>query len=126
MSEVEFGRLRDIALRSAWVNEARDFTPWLASNIDHLAEAIGIPLELTAQEVAVGPYSADIVARSPRDDRVVLIENQLEDSDHGHLGQVMTYLAGLNAKVIVHALQASGVGLTSSIGSGTVSFTYSR
>lgn len=101
MSEVEFGRLRDIPLRSAWVNEARDFTPWLASNIDHLGDAIGISLELLAKEAAVGPYAADILARNSIDGTVVLIENQLEDSDHGHLGQVMTYLAGLEAKVIV-------------------------
>lgn len=101
MTEVEFGRLRDIPLRSAWVNEARDFTPWLASNIDHLGDAIGIPLELFGSEVAVGPYSADIEARNKIDGTVVLIENQLEASDHGHLGQVMTYLAGLKAQVIV-------------------------
>jgi len=101
MSEIEFGRLRDITLRSAWKNEARDFTPWLASNIDHLGEAIGISLELVTKEAAVGPYAADILARNAIDGTVVLIENQLEDSDHGHLGQVMTYLAGLKAKVII-------------------------
>ncbi len=72
MTEVEFGRLRDIPLRSAWANEARDFTPWLASNIDHLGDAIGIPLELTGREVAVGPYAADIEARSEIDGAVVL------------------------------------------------------
>lgn len=101
MTDIEFGRLRDIPLRSAWMNEARDFTPWLAGNIDHLGDAIGISLELVAKEAAVGPYSADILARNAIDGTVVLIENQLEDSDHGHLGQVMTYLAGLEAKVIV-------------------------
>jgi hypothetical protein len=106
MTEVEFGRLRDIPLRSAWANEARDFTPWLASNIDHLGDAIGIPLELTGREVAVGPYAADIEARSKIDGAVVLIENQLEDSDHGHLGQVMTYLAGLKAEVVIWVAQS--------------------
>lgn len=101
MTDVEFGRLEDLPLRKAWLNEATDFTPWLAQNIDHLADAIGVPLELTDTEVAVGPFAADIVARNPADESVVLIENQLAEGDHGHLGQVLTYLAGLDAKTVV-------------------------
>lgn len=59
MTDVEFGRLQDLPLRKAWHNEARAFTPWLAENIDHLAEVIGVPLELTGTEVAVGTFAAD-------------------------------------------------------------------
>jgi hypothetical protein len=62
---------------------------------------IGIPLELTGTEMRVGTFSADILARNPVDDSVVLIENQLEGSDHTHLGQIMTYLAGLDAQTMV-------------------------
>lgn len=100
MTDVQFGRLTDLPLRNAWRHEAHQFTPWLAENIDHLSEAIGIPLELTGTEVAVERYSADILARD-RDDNVVLIENQLETTDHTHLGQIMTYLAGLDAQSVI-------------------------
>lgn len=101
MTEVTFGRLIDLPLRDAWKHEALEFTPWLAENIDHLSDAIGIPLELTGQEVRVDIFAADILARNERDGSVVLIENQLEQTDHTHLGQIMTYLAGLGAKTVV-------------------------
>jgi len=101
MSDIEFGKLEDLPLRTAWKHEALSFTPWLAENIDHLSDAIGIPLELTDTEVAVENFAADILARNPMDGSVVLIENQLEKTDHTHLGQIMTYLAGLKAKTIV-------------------------
>lgn len=101
MSRIEFARLSDLPPRDAWSNEAFDFTPWLAENIDQLAEEIGIDLELTDTEVAVEGFSADIVARDPTSDRMVLIENQLEPTDHGHLGQIMTYLAGLKADIAI-------------------------
>lgn len=101
MTDIQFGRLVDLPLREAWKHEALQFTPWLAENIDHLSEVIGIPLELTGTEVAVESFSADILARNPMDDSVVLIENQLEQTDHTHLGQIMTYLAGLEAQAVV-------------------------
>ena len=101
MTDIQFGRLQDLPLREAWKHEAYEFTPWLAENIDHLSEAIGIPLELTGTEVAVESFSPDILALNPIDDSVVLIENQLEKTDHTHLGQIMTYLAGLDAQTVV-------------------------
>ena len=101
MSDITFGRLSDLPLREAWKSEAREFTPWLAENIDHLSEAIGMELELTGTEVAVDTFSADILARNPMDDTTVLIENQLERTDHTHLGQIMTYLAGLEAQSVI-------------------------
>ena len=100
-AEVSFGTLADVALREAWAHEAHSFTPWLAANLDRLAAAIGIPLELTGTETRVGTFSADILARNPGDDSVVLIENQLEGSDHTHLGQIMTYLAGLETHTMI-------------------------
>jgi hypothetical protein len=101
MTDIRFGRLEDLPLREAWKQEAYQFTPWLAENIDHLSEAIGIPLELIGTEVPVESFSADILARNPMDDTIVLIENQLEKTDHTHLGQIMTYLAGLEAHTVV-------------------------
>ena len=101
MTDIKFGRLSDLPLRDAWPNEARQFTPWLADNIDQLSEVIGVPLELTGTEVAVESFAADILARNPMDDSVVLIENQLEQTDHKHLGQIMTYLAGLEAHTVI-------------------------
>ena len=87
--------------REAWDHEAHDFTPWLADNLDRLAKEIGIELEHERTEMPVGPLRADIVARNPRDDSRVLIENQLEHADLHHLGQVLAYLAGLEAKAVV-------------------------
>jgi hypothetical protein len=94
-------RLTPVDPREAWAHEALNFTPWLAANLDHLAEAIGLPLEIVGREVAVGPYSADILAQDPTTGQRVLIENQLARSDHSHLGQVLTYLAGLDAHTVV-------------------------
>lgn len=101
MTDIGFERLTDLPLREAWRHEASDFTPWLARNIEHLSEAIGIPLELTGTEVAVESFSADILARNPMDDSIVLIENQLDVTDHSHMGQIMTYLAGLEAQTVI-------------------------
>lgn len=95
------GRLIDIPPREAWSHEAHAFTPWLAENIDRLAEAVGMELELTGQEVRVERFAADILARDPTDGSAVLIENQLEATDHTHLGQILTYLAGLDARAVI-------------------------
>ena len=98
---VSFSRLEYLDLREAWPHEAHNFTPWLAENLDQLSEAVGIPLEVEGTEVSVEAFSADILARNSMNDSLVLIENQLEGSDHTHLGQIMTYLAGLEAKTII-------------------------
>ena len=83
---MEFAQLKDIDLREAWQHEANDFTPWLAENLPHLAEAIGIPLGLEGTEMAVEGYSADILATCPADGSRVVIENQLESTDHSVSG----------------------------------------
>ncbi len=98
---VTFGRLQDVAVREAWTHEALGFTPWLAQNLDRLGEALGLKLEHVASEVAVTRFAADILARNVVDGSAVLVENQLEVSDHGHLGQILTYLAGLDARTVV-------------------------
>ena len=98
---MEFEELKDVDLREAWPNEAHDFTPWLADNLERLSRVIGIPLEAEGTEVAVEGFVADILARNPMDGSSVLIENQLEGTDHTHLGQVLTYLAGLEAQTVI-------------------------
>lgn len=103
MSKPSLGRLERVAPRTYWENEALDFTPWLASeeNIALLSEAIGFDLEVQQQEARVGPFRADILCRDTLTDHLVLIENQLERTDHTHLGQLFTYAAGLDAVTVV-------------------------
>lgn len=107
MAARELGRLEKVDLREAWANEAAHFTPWLArpENLALLGETVGIDLELEAQEKGVGPFSADILCRNTLTEDWVLIENQLERTDHTHLGQLITYAAGLNAVTIVWIAQ---------------------
>lgn len=103
----ELGRLKSVELREIWDSEAQHFTPWLAkeSNLALLGDTIGLVLELETVEKNVGPYRADIVCRDTADNSWVLIENQLEKTDHNHLGQILTYAAGLNAVTIVWIAQ---------------------
>jgi hypothetical protein len=96
-----FGVLEDVSPRLAWPHEAISFTPWLAANLGRLGSQLGLELELEGQEVRVGPFSADILAINVRDGHRVLIENQLEEGDHRHLGQILTYLTGLDARTVV-------------------------
>ncbi len=104
------GRLEKVELRKEWPDEARDFTPWLAQeqNIVLLGEAIGLELEVRGTEQAVGPFRADIVCRvvgysSDEDDNdsLLLIENQFGNSDHDHLGKLLTYASGLDTVTVV-------------------------
>ena len=98
------GRLQRVELRDVWPDEARDFTPWLAreENLAVLSETLGIDLELKAIEESVGPFRADILCSDNSEETsLVLVENQLERTDHKHLGQLMTYAAGLHTVTIV-------------------------
>ncbi len=97
------GRLERVDLRNIWRTEDQHFTPWLAraENLSVLAETLGMELELEAEEKRVGPFRADILCRDTDNDSWVLIENQLERTDHAHLGQLLTYAAGLHAVTIV-------------------------
>ncbi len=100
------GRLVPVELRKHWEDEAQDFTPWLAENenISLLGEAIGLlDLQVVGKEMPVGSFKVDILAQdtSSDSDRYVVIENQLEKTNHKHLGQLLTYASGYNAGVIV-------------------------
>jgi hypothetical protein len=98
-----FGKLEKVDPRELWNGEASDFTPWLAQeeNITYLGNAIGIELEVQEQEQQVGVFRADILCTDAITNHFVLIENQLERTDHTHLGQLMTYAAGLEAVTII-------------------------
>lgn len=85
-------------IREIWPNEERDFTPWLAQNLRALSEALGLQLERPRCEVPVGPYSLDIFAVDALSGDAVAIENQIDESNHSHLGQLLTYASGLDAQ----------------------------
>jgi len=97
------GTLEKVELREVWERENSDFTPWLAGeeNINILGQKIGLDLEVEAQEKSVGKFKADILCKDINTDNWVLIENQLEKTNHGHLGQLLTYATGLDAVTIV-------------------------
>ena len=97
----ELGKLTPLDARDVWQHEAYDFTPWLLENAEHLAEVLGIDLELLAAEHAVGSFSLDLIGRDQTNDCVLIVENQLTATDHGHLGQLVTYAAGTEAATIV-------------------------
>src|SRR3972149_9012953 len=97
----ELGKLQRIDAREVWKHEAQEFTPWLKENISLLGAALGLDLDLVEAEVRVGPFAADLVAKDASSDRWVVIENQLAPTDHGHLGQLLTYGAGTEASVFV-------------------------
>lgn len=97
----EFGMLTRVSLRDGWKHEATDFTRWLVDNIDLLGKKIGMDLVVEKREKEIGPYRADIVCTADDGDRKVLIENQLEKTDHKHLGQLLTYASGIDASAVV-------------------------
>lgn len=89
-------------LKTYWANEAKDFTPWLSENINLLADAINIEIESIDTESPVGDFRVDIFAKeSNGDGRKIIIENQLEDTNHDHLGKLITYASGKDAEIVV-------------------------
>ncbi len=100
---MKLGRIEQVDLREIWKHEATNFTKWLAKpeNLDLLSEEIDIELSLIDTEYNVGRFNVDIFAEEPSADRKVIIENQLERTDHDHLGKLITYASGLDAEIIV-------------------------
>lgn len=103
------GKLKEINVRKLWQHEQYDFSTWLAreSNIEYLNEILGLTLVEIDKEVFVGPYRCDIVAKDETSNDVVIIENQLEPTNHDHLGKIITYAAGLNAKYVVWIVETA-------------------
>ena len=100
--KTQLSTLEDVDIRNIWENESVDFTPWLgqSDNIDHIGGAIGIDLTVEEKEKSIGPYRADIFCKDEAENPV-LIENQLDSTDHKHLGQLITYATGLDAVTII-------------------------
>ncbi len=97
----ELGRLAVVAPRDVWQHEAQHFTPWLLQNADVLSELLGMELELEVAEHPVGGFSLDLLGKDVLTGQVVIVENQLETTDHTHLGQILTYAAGTDPTTIV-------------------------
>lgn len=97
----ELGKIEQVEVRRIWENEAHDFTPWLARHLDLLGDALGMELDLVQIEAAVGDFSLDILAKERHTGAVVVIENQLERTDHSHLGQILVYASGYDARTVV-------------------------
>ena len=100
----KLGKLEKVKdLRSVWKHEANDFTNWLAEeeNLNTLGEEIGIDIELISTEAKTGSFSTDILASESNTNNKIIIENQLESTDHNHLGKIITYASGHDAKIII-------------------------
>jgi len=97
----ELGTIEQLEPRTVWPDEARDFTPWLLENSKVLSELLGMDLELQNAEHAVGDFSLDLIGKDAATGSTVIVENQLEASDHTHLGQLLTYAAGTDPTVVV-------------------------
>lgn len=100
---MKLGKMTKVPLRDVWPHEERDFSRWLSEteNLEMLGEVIGADLEPIERESKIGKYSLDILAKDAATNQTVIIENQLEDSNHDHLGKLITYAAGKNADVVV-------------------------
>ena len=98
---IDLGTIERVDLREVWPHEATNFTPWLKDNLDRLGEALGLDLDFQLAEAPVGSFSLDILARDLGSDRPVIIENQLEATNHDHLGKLLTYAAGYDAYAAV-------------------------
>lgn len=100
---MKLGKLEKVDLRNVWKHEALDFTSWLAEpeNLSLLSEEIGIEISLIQTEANVGKFNVDILAEEEQTSRKIVIENQLETTDHDHLGKIITYASGFDAEIIV-------------------------
>ena len=101
---MELGKMKRVTdLRTVWPHEANDFTKWLAeeSNLEELGSAVGIDIDLEERESNVGNFSVDLYATESGSGRKIIIENQLEDTNHDHLGKLITYASGKGAEVVI-------------------------
>ncbi len=103
MATIKLGKLKEVDIRKLWNHEQYDFSDWLSlpDNLELINEAIGITLTDVEKEVFVGTYRCNLVGEDETTGDKVIIENQLEASNHDHLGKIITYASGLDAKVIV-------------------------
>ena len=101
---MQLGKMKRIDdLRKVWPNDATNFTKWLAEeeNIEELGKAVGIDIDLEERESSVGSFNVDLYATESGSGRKIIIENQLEDTNHDHLGKLITYASGKGAEVVI-------------------------
>jgi len=105
----DLSKIKKIDLRDIWNHEALDFTKWLAEeeNLNLLSEAIGVDIKLIEVEADVGRYNVDILAEEEITGNKIIIENQLEYTNHDHLGKLITYASGHNAKTVIWIVKDS-------------------
>lgn len=103
MLKKDLSKLKKVELREVWGHEATDFTSWLSQseNLDLLSEEIGITIKLLQTEASVGKFNVDILAEQENTGRKIIIENQLEETNHDHLGKIITYASGYDAEIII-------------------------
>ena len=94
------GRMERVDIRALWKHEERDFSRWLSDNLEALSDAVGFSISEPHREVQVGSFWVDLVAED-HESNPVIIENQLETTNHDHLGKILTYLTGLDAKTAI-------------------------
>jgi hypothetical protein len=99
--EIELANIEELPLNELFKFEDQDFTPWLQKNIEVVGNAIGMDIADAETEVQIGNYRLDILAYESGTDRKIAIENQYGTTNHTHLGQLITYMAGINAEVVV-------------------------
>ena len=98
---IKFSELKKVPLREIWPHEASDFTPWLAENIQKLGDALGMNLAIIDREAPVGNFYLDLLARDLESSRAVVIENQYNQTDHDHLGKLLTYAGGFDVSAVI-------------------------
>ena len=98
---LEFGELKYFDLRQVWKNEATDFAPRLAENVESLGKALGLELEIQEQGSSIGEFSLDVLARDLGSSSTAIIENQVTKTDHDHLGKLITYASGHDTDIII-------------------------
>ena len=104
---MQLSKIKRVDLRKVWKNEALDFTTWLAEseNLELLSEEIEIEISLIQTEASVGKFKVDILAEENNTGRKIVIENQLDSTDHDHLGEIITYVSGFDAEIVIWIVQ---------------------
>ena len=104
---MQLSKIKRVDLRKVWKHEALDFTNWLAEpeNLELLSEEIEIEISLIQTEASVGKFKVDILAEENNTGRKIVIENQLDSTDHDHLGKIITYASGFDAEIVIWIVQ---------------------
>ena len=104
---MQLSKIKRVDLRKVWKHEALDFTNWLAEpeNLELLSEEVEIEISLIQTEASVGKFKVDILAEENNTGRKIVIENQLDSTDHDHLGKIITYASGFDAEIVIWIVQ---------------------